>query len=191
MPKNYSWEMLNGNILFKRQNYPGSCFAAAYQILCANLSTSNRVRYSGIDSQIEDQEHTYMLAKQCDIDQSCKAPNIIMINEFVSTVIDPLSYSENRIRTEILEEELYELGQNRIYTIGYILYLDMGHGYHAQPFFIKQINGADHFISLNSSVDPPRYLSDYALPCNAPIEQMGPFGLGSYRIHGGMTVLFN
>lgn len=169
MPTNYSWITLPGDIQYKQQNYYGSCFAAAYQNLYANLPFSRNRRQ--LDDSIEKLEYQYMYDKhECDIDQVNVAPNIIDVVSFVAEELSTSEICHFNFTPDITEDELVILGTKKNGNIGYILSVNN----HAHALFVKQINSIDYYIALDSNLN---YTYDdfcyYASPCANGIQSLG------------------
>lgn len=192
MPTNYSWQTLNGNIQFKKQNYINSCFAAAYQNLCANLGTNSRHLFCGKYNIIENAEYDYMLKNHgFHIDNI--SPETTYIHGFISNCLNPLGFSRNTILNDgnITVDTLYRFGQTPNYTTSYILNYGDNQRQHACAFFIKKIEGEDHYILLDSCNDyRPTDFIYYSCPCSDGIDSLNRLWLYDNLIHGGMKVIF-
>lgn len=188
----FTWNTLGGDINYKKQNYVNSCFSAAYQILCANLSYRNRFRFSRTYCDIETMEYNYMLENyKFDIDE--ESPEVAKVYKFLETDIKSLEYSTHVVYDEggITVDTLLEFGAMPNYTTGYILNYGNTNSYHAQAFFIKRINEEDRYIFFDSCIDySSKDFSYYAQSCNRKREALKDLVLHNDLIHGGVMVIF-
>lgn len=184
----FSWTTLQGGIMFKRQNYYGSCFAAAYQNLAANIYLSRRNIFTGDYYDIECQEYNYMSKKDCDIES--EAPPETYLKDFIAE-IPRLEYSTSTIYQNITMKELIDFANHeKRYNMGFTLWIGDNSQWHACALFIKNINGEDHYIYLNSnySYGPTDFIF-YAQLCSRR-DALNELGLHDSLIQGGMTAYF-
>lgn len=185
-----SWKTLQDGIMFKQQNYYGSCFAAAYQNLAANIYLSRREMFVGNYYDIERQEYNYMLHRGCDIIEN--SPPTTNVQTFMTDDLNHRGFSRNLLFNAITVQDLigFATNENR-YNMGFTLWTGDNSNLHACALFIKNINGKDHYIYLDSNIT---YISAdfkyYAQPCSNKLYALNELGLHDSLIQGGMTAYF-
>lgn len=185
----FSWTTLQGGIMFKRQNYYGSCFAAAYQNLAANINRCRRNIFTGDYYDIECQEYNYMSKKDCNIES--EAPPKTYLKDFIAE-IPRLEYSTSTIYQNITMKELIDFANHeKRYNMGFTLWIGDNSQWHAHALFIKNIENVDYYIYLDSNIT---YISAdfkyYAQPCSNKRDALNELGLHDSLIQGGMTAYF-